>query len=267
MNNPGLFQARWNLGGWAFCNLLAIALLCFWLWPTGQRLCVVFDEWLFHLLNDPLASSSAWLHVWAVASLRPFDAVVGVILLTLLLRGGWVFKAVQVREAFFGFFGILLLLLFTRMLFSKLAVLMGWQHSSPSMMISGAVHMSEYFPGLEKTWELKDRSSQSFPGDHASVLLIWGMFMTVFAKRIGQVLVIWGLALLFMMPRLVAGAHWGQDDYIGGVLLALLALGWGYYTPFAAMVAGALLRVTAPVFEFMGKLPVLGRLSVMRTAA
>lgn len=51
--------------------------------------------------------------------------------------------------------------------------------------------------------------------------------MTVFAKRIGQVLVIWGLALLFMMPRLVAGAHWGQDDYIGGVLLALLALGWG----------------------------------------
>ena len=91
--------------------------------------------------------------------------------------------------------------------------------------------------------------------------------MTVFAKRIGQVLVIWGLALLFMMPRLVAGAHWGQDDYIGGVLLALLALGWGYYTPFAAKVSGGLLRVTAPVFELMGGLPLLGRLSVMRAAA
>jgi len=228
-------------------------------------LCVVFDEWLFHLLNDPLATSSAWLHVWAVASLRPFDAVVGLILLALLIRGDWVFKAVQVRQAFFGFFSILLLLLFIRMLFSKLAAQMGWQHSSPSMMISGAIQMSDYFPGLEKTWELKDRSSQSFPGDHASVLLIWGMFMSVFAKRIGQVLVIWGLALLFMMPRLVAGAHWGQDDYIGGVLLALLALGWGYYTPFAAKVSGVLLRVTAPIFGLFGKLPVLGRLSVMRT--
>ena len=164
-----------------------------------------------------------------------------------------------------GFVGILLLLLFIRMLFSKLAAQMGWQLSSPSMTLSGAVQMSDYFPGLEKTWELKDRSSQSFPGDHASVLLIWGMFMTVFARRIGQVLVIWGLALLFMMPRLVAGAHWGQDDYIGGVLLALLALGCGYYTPFAAKVSGALLRMTAPLFGLLSKLPVIGRLSVMRT--
>jgi len=36
------------------------------------------------------------------------------------------------------------------------------------------IQMSDYFPGLEKTWALKDRSSQSFPGDHAAVLLIWG---------------------------------------------------------------------------------------------
>ncbi|MCP2055651.1 UNVERIFIED_ORG: membrane-associated phospholipid phosphatase [Pseudomonas fluorescens] len=228
---------------------------------------MVFDEWLFHLLNDPLASHSTWLHVWAVASLRPFDAVVGVILLTLLIRGDWVFQAIQVRQAFFGFLSILLLLLFIRMLFSKLTAQMGWQHSSPSMVISGAIHMSDYFPGLEKTWELKDRSSQSFPGDHASVLLIWGMFMTVFAQRFTQVAVIWGLALLFMMPRLVAGAHWGQDDYIGGVLLALLALGWGYYTPFAAKVSGLLMRMTAPVFGLLGKLPVIGRLSVLRIAA
>lgn len=63
-------------------------------------LCVIFDEWLFHLLNGPLATNSTWLHIWAVASLRPFDAVVGVILLALLIRGDWVFKAVQVRQAF-----------------------------------------------------------------------------------------------------------------------------------------------------------------------
>jgi membrane-associated phospholipid phosphatase len=212
-----------------------------------------------------LASSSAWLHVWAVASLRPFDAVVGVILLALLIRGDWVFKAMQVRQAFFGFLGILLLLLFIRMLFSKLAAQMGWQHHSPSMVISGAIQMSDYFPGLEKTWELKDRSSQSFPGDHASVLLIWGMFMTVFAKRISQIVVIWGLALLFMMPRLVAGAHWGQDDYIGGVLLALLALGWGYYTPFAARFSGGLVRVTTPLLDWFQRVPLVNRLSVIRS--
>ncbi len=70
MNNPGLFQAKWNPRRWALCNLLAIGLLCFWLWPAGQMLCVFFDEWLFHLLNAPLANNSTWLHAWAVASQR-----------------------------------------------------------------------------------------------------------------------------------------------------------------------------------------------------
>ena len=122
----------------------------------------------------------------------------------------------------------------------------------------------KYFPGLEKTWELKDRSSQSFPGDHASVLLIWGLFMSVFSRNAGQKVVIWGLTLLFMMPRLVAGAHWGQDDYIGGLLLALLALGWGYYTPFAARASDLLLRVTAPIFSLLQRLPLVSRMSIVR---
>lgn len=266
MNNPGLFQARWNLRRLALCNFVPLALLAFWLWPTGQMLCVIFDEWLFHLLNAPLAINPIWLRIWAIASLRPFDVVVGVILLTLLIKGDWVFEQAEVRQAFFGFLSVLLVLLFIRMLFSKLTIYMNWQHSSPSMMLEGAIRMSDYFPGLEKTWELKDRSTQSFPGDHASVLLIWALFMTVFSRSSWQTLVIWALALLFMMPRLVAGAHWGQDDYIGGVLLAVWALGWGYYTPFVYHASAFFLKLTAPVFGLLEKLPVVSRMSVVRAA-
>ena len=264
MNNTTLFQARWNLGALALCNLLALALLCFWLWPYGQNLCLTFDEWLFHRLNSPLADNAIWLHLWAVASLRPFDALVGGVLLALLIKGDWVFEAARVRQAFFGFLSILMLLLVFRVLFSKLTALMGWQHHSPSMVLADAVQMSSYFPGLEKAWELKDRSSQSFPGDHASVLLIWGLFMSTFSRTPGQKLAIWGLCLLFMLPRLVAGAHWGQDDYIGGLLLALLALGWGYYTPFAAQASDALMRLTAPIFSLLQRLPLISRLNVIR---
>jgi len=264
MNNPSLFQARWDLGRLTLCNLVPLALLGFWLWPAGQMLCVIFDEWLFHLLNAPLATNPTWLHIWAVASLRPFDAVVGVILLALLIRGNWVFKAGDVRRAFFGFFAILLLMLVIRTLFSKVAAHLGWQHQSPSMVIAGAVQMSDYFPGLEKTWELKDRSSQSFPGDHASVLIIWALFMSLFSRTLGQWLTVWSLALLFMLPRLVAGAHWGQDDYIGGMLLAVWALGWGYYTPFAARASEFFMRLTAPLFKLLGQLPVVSRMSVVR---
>lgn len=151
MSNPTLFKTRWNLGALALCNLLALGLLCFWLWPFGQILCLTFDDWLFHLLNRPLADNPIWLHIWAVASLRPFDAVVGVIMLSLLIKGNWVFEAAQVRRAFFGFLAILLLLVVIRALFSKLTAFMGWQHSSPSMVFEDAIRMSDYFPGLEKT--------------------------------------------------------------------------------------------------------------------
>ena len=134
MNNPTLFQTRWNLRALAGCNLLALGLLCFWLWPFGQILCLTFDDWLFHLLNRPLADNPIWLHIWAVASLRPFDVVVGVIMLALLIKGNWVFEATQVRRALFGFLAILLLLVVIRALFSKLTAAMGWQHNSPSMV-------------------------------------------------------------------------------------------------------------------------------------
>ncbi|MCE1690659.1 phosphatase PAP2 family protein, partial [Enterobacter hormaechei] len=93
----------------------------------------------------------------------------------------------------------LLLLVVIRALFSKWVSAMGWQHNSPSMVFDNAVHLSDYYPNLEKKWELKDRSSQSFPGDHASVLLIWALFMSLFSRRLVQHLAIWSLACLFML--------------------------------------------------------------------
>ena len=263
MNKAPLFQARWNKRGLLLCNLIALVLLCFWLWPIGHQLCTAFDEWLFRQLNTPLATVTAWRYIWTLGSLRPFDIVVGLIMLALLLKGDWVFKAGQIRQAFFGFIAVLLLLVVVRALFSKWIHAMGWDHDSPSMVLSNPVLLSDWYPDLEKHWELKDRSSQSFPGDHASVLLIWALFMSVCARRVGQWLVIWALALAFMMPRLVAGAHWGQDDYIGGGLMAALALGWGYYTPFAAKASSGLVRATEPLFRLLHNLPVVRRLSIV----
>lgn len=263
MANPTLFHAKWNLSRLLLCNFIALGLLGIWMWPTGHALFNQFDTWFFHLLNRPLQQSVLWLDIWTVASLRPFDAVVGLILLALLIKGDWVFKAVQVRAAIFGFVSILILLLIIRTLFSKWLDHSNLQHDSPSMVLDGAVRLSDIFPTLEKNWELKDRSSQSFPGDHASVLLIWAMFMSAFSRTLLQRLLIWGLALLCMLPRLVAGAHWGQDDYIGGMMIALLALGWGYYTPYAAVACNLWLKATAPVFGLLGRVPVINRMSLI----
>jgi len=267
MEYPALFQPRWNVSRLVLCNLIALALLLVWIWPTGHALFTQFDEGLFHLLNRPLEQNTVWLYIWTVASMRPFDAVVGVILLALLIKGDWVFKASQTRAAMIGFVVTLIVLLVIRAVFSKIIDHSALQHDSASMVIPDAIKLSDIFPVLEEKWQLKDRSSQSFPGDHASVLLIWAMFMTVFSRTVGQRVIIWALALLFMMPRLVAGAHWGQDDYIGGVMMALLALGWGYYTPLAAKATALLLRATTPIFKVLAHVPLVNLLSVVKPGA
>jgi membrane-associated phospholipid phosphatase len=267
MDYPALFQPKWNAKKFLLCNLIALALLLVWIWPTGHAVFTQFDEWLFHVLNQPLAQNKVWLWIWTIASMRPFDIVVGLILLMLLIKGDWVFKAVQTRAATIGFVLTLIMLLIIRTVFSKIIDHSSLQHDSASMMIPDAIKLSEIFPTLEDKWQLKDRSSQSFPGDHASVLLIWAMFMSVFSRTVGQRVIIWMLAFLFMMPRLVAGAHWGQDDYIGGVMIALLALAWSCYTPFVAVATRFLLRVTAPVFNLFAKVPLLGCLSIMKPGA
>lgn len=264
MDNRPLFQHTWSWGPLAAYTLLPVLLLCVWLWPQGQALFTAFDGWLFHSLNGPLADNAAWRWIWTIGSLRPFDIIVGLILLALLIKGDYVFEAVQVRRALFGFLVSLVVLVVVRALFSKWVDAAGWQHNSPSMQYDDAVHLSDFYPHLEEKWELKDRSSKSFPGDHASVLLLWALFMGHFCRSAGQRLVIWALAVVFMLPRLVAGAHWGQDDYIGGLGMAWLALGWTLYTPLAAKGSDALLRWTAPLVRIAKHVPLLKCLSVVR---
>lgn len=266
MDNRPLFQARWSWGPLVACTLLPVALLCFWLWPFGQILCLTLDEWLFHSLNAPLADNTLWRYVWTIGSLRPFDIVVGLILLALLIRGNWVFKATQVREAFFGFLVTLLLLVVVRVLFSKWVAIMGWQHNSPSMVFDNVVHLSDYYPNLEAKWELKDRSSQSFPGDHASVLLIWALFMTLFSRTLLQRLVIWGLAF-----AVHAAAPGGRRPLGAGRLYRRIAdgragLGLELLHTAGGKASAALLRWTAPLFSWLARLPLVGRMSVIRTA-
>jgi membrane-associated phospholipid phosphatase len=109
---------------------------------------------------------------------------------------------------------------------------------------------------------MKDSATRSFPGDHASVLLIWAMFMSFFARN-WRLLLVWVMAVIFMLPRLVAGAHWGSDALVGGVFLSLLGLAWACFTPFAYRASEWLEKVTLPLTRLLAKLPLLGRLSVI----
>jgi len=69
--------------------------------------------------------------------------------------------------------------------------------------------------------------------------------------------------LLFMLPRLVSGAHWLSDVVVGGSFLGLLTIGWGLYTPYAAKVCSLLERFVTPLLLRLGRLPGLRHISLL----
>ncbi|WP_445938770.1 phosphatase PAP2 family protein [Pseudomonas sp.] len=248
---------QWRIRPLIACHIVAL-LLASWLWAPSRALWDQFDLQLFALLNEPVHSAG----LWAIGSMRPVDMGVGVLMLAVILKADLVFSGAQVRKALYAFLAALFVMLLIRVGFAELVKLMGWQRPSASLVVEGAARLTELFPTWEERWDLKDSATRSFPGDHASVLLIWAMFMSFFARN-WRLLLVWSMAAIFMLPRLVAGAHWGSDALVGGVFLALLGLAWSCFTPFAYKTSEWLEYVTQPLLKRLAKLPVLGRLSVI----
>lgn len=262
MNKPDLFPARWRWTGLIICNLLAVALLASWLWQPTRQLWDLLDVRLFRLLNAPLSTSPTWAYIWALGNVRPVDIGVGLIMLGIIIKGNWIFAGAQVRRALFAFLTVLTLLLLIRVGLVELVKIMHWQRTSHSLTIDGAVRLTKMFPDWQVHWYLKDSSNQSFPGDHASVLLIWAMLLSLYARG-RQLLLVWFLTTFFMLPRLASGAHWASDDFVGGLFVSIIAFGWGFYSPYAAKTSDLLERLSVPVMQSLSKLPGLDRISLI----
>ena len=260
--NPTFLNDQWRTRPLIACHIVALLLLASWVWAPSRALWDQFDLQLFALLNQPVHAAGLWAKTWAIGSMRPVDMGVGVLMLAVMLKADLVFSGAQVRKALYAFLATLTLMLLFRVGFAELVKLMGWQRPSASLVVEGAARLTELFPGWEERWDLKDSATRSFPGDHASVLLIWAMFLSFFARN-GRLLLVWTMAVIFMLPRLVAGAHWGSDALVGGVFLALLGLAWACFTPFAYKASEWLEQATLPLTRVLSQLPLIGRLSVI----
>jgi membrane-associated phospholipid phosphatase len=259
---PAFLNDQWRIRPLVASHFVALLLLASWLWAPSRVLWDQFDLQLFALLNEPVHSAGLWAQTWAIGSMRPVDMGVGVLMLAVMLKADLVFSGAQVRKALYAFLTALIVMLLFRVGFAELVKLMGWQRPSASLVVEGAARLTELFPDWEERWDMKDSATRSFPGDHASVLLIWAMFMSFFARN-WRLLLVWSMAVIFMLPRLVAGAHWGSDALVGGLLLALLGLTWSCFTPLAYKTSECLEYVTQPLLKSLAAQPILGRLTVI----
>lgn len=68
------------------------------------------------------------------------------------------------------------------------------------------------------------------------MLMVFASFMLAFAPRR---IALFSLAFVVLLsaPRIMVGAHWFSDVYLGSLSIALIALPWMLCTPLAATVA------------------------------
>jgi membrane-associated phospholipid phosphatase len=76
----------------------------------------------------------------------------------------------------------------------------------------------------------KDTASDSFPGDHGLILLLFAGFVSYFMPRIYGIIAV-VMMILFTMPRLMGGSHWLTDEIVGALAIGVMTLSWVLATP------------------------------------
>jgi membrane-associated phospholipid phosphatase len=241
----GAYSGTWHAPMCITGLAAAAVLLASWLIPMTRGWWNAMDHAVFHALNPTLAAPGLWQSFWALTNWRPFDLVAAAIIFgfTLAWLRGDGGQQARLRLAHFLAFCVLLLL--GKACEHLLLDLTGYRRASPTLAFPEAIRLSEIISWVA----VKDRSSMSFPGDHAFVIFATiGFFWICAGRRTGMVAL---LALApFTLPRVVGGAHWATDIVVGGMTMALLLLSLGYATPAAATLARAIDRFASPLLQF-----------------
>lgn len=204
-------------------NLAGCIVLGSWLWPEIS-LWTTLDDQIFRFFNQFVRPQNhLYNDLLALLNTRFFDAAAfGIMALLFLLA--WHHE--QRPQAWRRWLGIGLSMLVTAALlalFTHDGISYG--HPSPTRYYDWAWHLTDIV-----SIPTKDSSANSFPGDHGLMLMVFAAFMWRFAdKRIA----LWATAFVILLsaPRIMIGAHWFSDVYMGSLSIALIILPWLLCTP------------------------------------
>ncbi len=256
------FTPGWRPRSAAVLAAIGVMTLISIIIPAGNGAWRSLDEAVFLALNGTLAEGGAWTTFWAWANYRPVDLLSALLMLAFLVLPGPVFRPEEVRRALFGYFSLLFLGLLVREFLDTTAEHLGLVGPSPSLVFEPSYRLTELVPGLDT----KDASKESFPGDHASVLISWAMYLLYRRVCIGSVLACL-VAILLILPRLVGGAHALSDVLVGGVFIAFLAMSLGFCTPYHGRAAAWVTARFDPLIDWFARtLPPLRWFSFFRVS-
>ncbi|WP_113631848.1 phosphatase PAP2 family protein [Pectobacterium peruviense] len=216
-------------------NVLGIGLFLSWYLPENHGFWLTLDSNIFFYFNRLLVDSPAFLHVVAITNNRAFD---GCALIAMgLLYLSFYLKATPTERRRLLIIGFIMLL--TAVVLNQAGHLLPVQHASPTLYFSDVNRVSD-LTGIPT----KDASSDSFPGDHGMMLMIFAAFMLRYFTRTAFAIGV-AITVIFSLPRIMIGAHWFTDIAVGSLSVVLVGLSWWLLTP-ASDAAIALLNRLLP---------------------
>lgn len=214
-------MTRKNLPWILFCNVLGIALFLSWYLPDNHGFWFGPDSQIFFFFNQHLGSSRFFLYLVAITNNRAFDAAS-------LLCMGLLYLSFFIHEDGRGRRRMLLLgvvILFSAVVLNQLGHLLPVSRPSPTRLFDNVNLVSEM-----TGFNTKDGSTDSFPGDHGMMLLIFACYMLrYFTVRSFFIALV--IFVIFILPRIMIGAHWVTDIIVGSLSIVLIGMSWWLMTP------------------------------------
>ncbi|WP_058911849.1 phosphatase PAP2 family protein [Entomohabitans teleogrylli] len=211
-------------------NALGLALFFSWYLPANHGSWFPIDAGIFHFFNQELVKSHTFLWFVAITNNRAFDACSLLCMGSLMLWYWW-------RETPRGRRRIIIMgiaMLLAAVILNQIGQKIPIKRPSPTLFFSDIHRVSELLP-----FPTKDASKDSFPGDHGMMLLIFcGFMLRYFGRKAFGVAVV--IFLVFALPRMMIGAHWFTDIFVGSLSFVLIGLPWILLTPLSDSVINGL---------------------------
>lgn len=213
-----------------FCSLLgACWLATYFVFADAWA---ALDKSVFYYFNDQLVAGSLFLNVTAYTNMRWFDAVSFTAMG--LLYYSYFRKQDNAGKRTMICLGVCMLL--AGILIKQCGSLLPIAHPSPTRTFEGVNRLTQL-----TDIATKDAANDSFPGDHGMMLMIFAAFVWRYcgtrAFAMAAVFVV-----VFSMPRIMSGAHWFSDIYLGSLSIACMTMSWLLLTPASDFCAARLER-------------------------
>ncbi|QIQ22443.1 phosphatase PAP2 family protein [Zophobihabitans entericus] len=220
-------------------NILGLILLTTYYFTYRAGFWFNIDSAIFHFFNAPLSTNKVYLYLVAVTNYRLFD-VIAFLAMALLYLHYFLKQSKQDRRRMIAI-GFTMLLM--AVLIKQYGRFIPISHESPSLYFDHVNRVSQL-----TNFGTKDASGDSFPGDHGMMLMIFAAFM---ARYFGLKAFLYsaGIVVIFSLPRIMAGAHWFTDVYVGSLSMVSIVLSWFLLTPASDWVIGKLTKLFSALLD------------------